>query len=150
MNAAGLNQSLVKVKALFFDRQAVIRCVDKAILKNLNYIGGYIKRVAKNSIKKASARHAVSTVGKPPLSHTGLLKQHIYYAFDPQAQSVVVGPALLNAKGKNAPHNLEYCGLTHVNHKKFSIRPRPYMRPAMEKRQSKIADIWKYSVKKDP
>jgi hypothetical protein len=152
MSYTGLNESLIKVKSLFFDREAVIRCVDKTILKNLSWIGGYIRRVAKNSIKKAKSYHAASAVGKPPLSHTGLLKNFIFSSFDKSKDSVVVGPVLLKTKGKNAPHNLEYGGQTTMQRraktKQITIRPRPYMRPAMDASQGKIAQIWKNSVSK--
>lgn len=148
------SESLAKLKSLFFDREAVKNAVDKAILKNLNWIGGHIRRVARNSIKKAKSRNAESLPGKPPLSHVGLLKSGILYGFDKAKNSVVVGPFKLNAKGKDVPHNLEFGGTTTLIGKQFggkkrvTISPRPYMRPALDSSQGKIADIWKNSIRK--
>ncbi|MEN6387119.1 MAG: hypothetical protein ABFD79_18220 [Phycisphaerales bacterium] len=149
--AKGLSQfgqSLCKVKTLFFDRPAVVKAVDSATRKVLNRIGGMIRLTARRSIKKAPNRKAVSKAGKPPLSHTGLLRNHIYYSFDPQARSVVVGPVALRAKGKNVPRILEYSGNTRIKGKNVHIAARPYMGPALAVNKSRMAAVWKNSVHK--
>ncbi|OHB51761.1 MAG: hypothetical protein A2Y12_01365 [Planctomycetes bacterium GWF2_42_9] len=152
MAGLAFDKTFVQFKEYFADRQAVISAVNKAILKKLNWIGGYVKTAAKHSIKKAGSYNAVSVAGKPPLSHVGLLKQHIYSAIEPQNDTVVVGPAKLNAKGTDVPSNLEFGGtavmFTRRGRRKVKIKPRPYMRPALERSQGKIAQIWANSVKK--
>jgi len=139
---------ICKVKSLFFDSSAVIAAVDAATRKVLNRIGGMIRLTARRSIKKASSKTAVSKPGKPPLSHTGLLRNYIYYSFDPQAKSVVVGPVALKAKGKDVPHTLEYSGSTRIKGKNVHIAARPYMEPALKINQPKMAALWKNSVRK--
>jgi hypothetical protein len=154
IQVSNFGQSICKVKSLFFDSSAVIAAVDTATRKVLNHIGGMIRLTARRSIKKAPTHSAASKAGKPPLSHTGLLKNYIWYSFDPQASSVVVGPVALRAKGKDVPHTLEYGGKTVLS-RKFSavsrtatIAKRPYMKPALEANVPKIAALWKNSVKK--
>ncbi|MEN6385311.1 MAG: hypothetical protein ABFD79_08930 [Phycisphaerales bacterium] len=149
--AKGLSQfgqSLCKVKTLFFDSPAVVQAVDSATRKVLNRIGGMIRLTARRSIKKASTHNAVSKPGKPPLSHTGLLRNYIYYSFDPQARSVIVGPVALRAKGKNVPHTLEYSGTAKIRNKNIHIAARPYMTPALTVNQPRMAALWQNSVKK--
>jgi hypothetical protein len=141
-------KSLFKVKTLFFDKPAVVAAVDKATRKVLNRIGGMIRLTARRSIKKAPNGKSASKPGKPPLSHTGLLRNYIYYSFDPQARSVVVGPVALRAKGKNVPHTLEYSGNTKIRNKNIHIAARPYMGPALAVNKSRMAAVWKNSVHK--
>jgi hypothetical protein len=146
-----VDKTLVQFKSMFFDAEKILNAAGKAIVKNLNYIGGYVAKVARHSIKKGS-RHQVSTAGAKPLSHTGLLKKHIYYGYNPMHESVIVGPALLNTKSKNAPAALEYGGQSIAYSKKgkrkINVKARPYINPALLSSRRKIADIWKNSIKK--
>ena len=148
VKASNFGQSLYKVKTLFFDSPAVLAAVDNATRKVLNRIGGMIRLTARRSIKKAPSHKSVSKPGKPPLSHTGLLRNYIYYSFDPHSRSVVVGPAALNAKGKNVPHTLEYSGSTRIKGKNVHIAARPFMGPALTVNQPRMAVLWKNSIKK--
>jgi hypothetical protein len=149
---SNFGQSICKVKSLFFDSPAVLASVDSATRKVLNRIGGMIRLTARRSIKKAPSHSSISKPGKPPLSHTGLLKNYIYYSFDQQARSVVVGPAALNAKGKDVPRILEYSGNTKIKtkqgNKNVHIAARPFMAPALKVSQPKMAALWKNSVRK--
>ena len=147
------NTKLIDVKKLFFDKAKVVRAVSKAARKTLNHIGGLIRLTARRSIKQAANHNSVSRPGKPPLSHTGLLKRFIMYAYDPSKESVVVGPVLLGGRrGKDAPHTLEFGGSTKVNSRRFGerrnvfIKARPYMYPALEKNQQTICKIFKNSI----
>ena len=145
---SNFGQSICKVKTLFFDSPAVIAAVDNATRKVLNRIGGMIRLTARRSIKKAPSHNSISKPGKPPLSHTGLLRNYIYYSFDPQSRSVVVGPAALNAKGKNVPRTLEHSGTAKIKSKTVHIAARPFMAPALRVNQPKKAALWKNSVRK--
>jgi len=74
-----------------------------------------------------------SEPGEPPRSVTGLLKDFLFFAYDPQRRSVVVGPAKLNG-GSGAPQILEEGGFaTFPTGKRVYIRQREYMGPAFEK-----------------
>ncbi|MFA5291950.1 MAG: hypothetical protein WC496_02835 [Phycisphaerae bacterium] len=147
------NKKLFEVKKLFFDRAKVIRAVSKAARKTLNHIGGLIRLTARRSIRDAKNHNAVSRPGKPPLSHTGLLKRFIMYAYEPSKETVVVGPVLLGGRqGKDAPHTLEFGGSAKANSRRLGgrrnvfIKPRPYMYPALEKNQQTICKILKNSM----
>jgi hypothetical protein len=148
VQVSNFGKSICKVKTLFFDSPAVIAAVDTATRKVLNRIGGMLRLTARRSIKKASTHSAVSKPGKPPLSHTGLLKNYIWYSFDPQNSSVVVGPVALKAKGKDVPHTLEYGGKTKVKNRNVHIAPRPFMAPSLNVNAPKMAALWKNSVRK--
>ncbi|OHB58790.1 MAG: hypothetical protein A2Y12_00110 [Planctomycetes bacterium GWF2_42_9] len=148
IKVSNFGQSLCKVKTLFFDSPIVLAAVDSATRKVLNRIGGMIRLTARRSIKKAPSHNAVSKPGKPPLSHTGLLRNYIYYSFDPSSRSVLVGPVALNAIGKDVPRTLEYSGSTRIKGKNVHIAARPFMGPALTVNQPRMAALWQNSVKK--
>ena len=134
----------MKVKQLFFDNEKIIRSVDTATRKVLSRFGAFVRRTAKGSIRK---RKKTSAPGQPPSSHTGLLKRFIFFSFDPNRKSVVIGPMRLNQKTTDAPHVLEYGGTTTLDTKKVNIRPRPYMGPAFNKEKPKLPQLWKNAIK---
>lgn len=94
------------VKAMFFDRQAVIEALGRANAKALSRAGAFIQRRAKSSIRK---RKRASRPGEPPSSHVGTLRNLIYFGFDTGTRSVVVGPTPVGAIGI-VPPTLEYGG----------------------------------------
>jgi hypothetical protein len=139
-------------KGVFFDRKAVTGAVDRATRKVLSKFGAFVRRAAKSSIRK---RKRVSAPGEPPSSHTGLLKRFIFFGYDRDQRSVVIGPQRLNQKIGDAPHALEHGGASTVlegsrrrrRKRRVRIRARPYMGPAFEKEQPKLAAMWRDSVK---
>ncbi len=140
---------MIKVTHLFFDSPKVIRSVDKSTRRVLSRFGAFVRRTAKQSIRK---RKKPSPPGRPPSSHTGLLKRFIFLGYDRQKDSVVIGPTQLTDNNRgNAPSLLEYGGRTTLkannNRKRIKIRSRPFMGPAFEKEQSNLPSLWKNSVK---
>ena len=163
-----------EIKKLFFDRKAVTSRVDKRKRQVLSKFGAYVRRTSRRSIRK---RKKASRPGSPPSSHIGLLKKFIYFGYDPNRDSVVIGPVRLTHKGRGqAPANLEYGGTITLptrevevkgkagrdDHGRFTksikqkntikggkhrIRPRPFMQPAFEKEQPKLPGMWRDSVK---
>lgn len=136
-------------KQLFFDRQAVISKVDAASRKVLSKFGAFVRRSAKSSIRK---RKKPAPPGSPPSSHTGLLKKFIFFGYDPDAQSVVIGPTRLNQKERGeAPPLLEYGGKTTLKRrgkkKRTTYKARPYMGPAFEKEKPQLPALWRDSVR---
>ena len=140
----------LKIKSLFFDSPKVVRAVDKSTRRVLSRFGAFVRRSAKQSIRK---RKKASAPGSPPSSHTGLLKRFIFFGYDRQKDSVVIGPIRLtdNNRGQ-APSILEYGGRTTVEGKKqktrVRIRSRPFMGPAFEKEKTNLPALWKDSVKR--
>lgn len=134
----------MRIKQLFFDSPKVLRSVDKATRSVLSKFGAFVRRTAKGSIRK---RKKPSAPGTPPSSHTGLLKRFIFFGYDPNRKSVVIGPERLNQKTSDAPHTLEYSGRTAIGKKRVKIAARPYMGPAFEKEKQHLPALWKDSVK---
>lgn len=140
---------MLKVKNLFFDSPKVLRSVDTATRKVFSRFGAFVRRTARGSIRK---RNKASRPGQPPSSHTGLLKRFIFFGYDTNRRSVVIGPTRLteNHRG-DAPSALEYGGTATLGQNKdktcVRIRPRPFMGPAFEKEQTKLPTLWKNSVK---
>jgi len=140
---------MMKITHLFFDSPKVIRSVDKSTRKVLSRFGAFVRRTAKQSIRK---RKKASTPDSPPSSHTGLLKRFIFFGYDRQKDSVVIGPTRLTENNRGeAPSILEYGGRTTVegNKKKtrVRIRSRPFMGPAFEKEKPTLPSLWKNAIK---
>ena len=137
----------MKIKRLFFDKETVLRSVDTATRKVLSRFGAFVRTAAKSSIRR---RKSASAPGSPPSSHTGLLKKFIFFGYDPDRKSVVIGPEWLNQKNTDAPHTLEYGGTTTIEtrtaQRQVRIVPRPYMGPAFEKEKSKLSAMWRDSL----
>lgn len=70
-----------------------------------------------------------SKPGQPPLSHTGLLKDNIFFDFDLSRHQLLVGPAII-PHPTGAPRVLEFGG---INNKGHYVEKRPYMGPALMK-----------------
>ncbi|MEP0848620.1 MAG: hypothetical protein HRF50_17580 [Phycisphaerae bacterium] len=140
----------MRIKNLFFDRPKVQRAVDKAKRQALSRAGAFIRTTAKHSIRK---RKGSSPPGKPPHSHTGLLRRFIFFGYDPATDSVVVGP--VGFKRSSAPNVLEFGGVTTVVRRrrgkvvkrKVRIAKRAYMGPALEKERPKLPKVWANSVR---
>lgn len=141
-----------EIKQLFFDTPKVVRAVDKTTRRVLSKFGAFVRRTARSSIRK---RKRTSEPGSPPSSHTGLLKRFIFFGYDAQKRSVVIGPERLTQRGRGeAPHLLEYGGKTTLKRrgkargrKRTTYKARPYMGPAFEKEQPKLAAMRRDSVR---
>lgn len=86
-------------KAMFFDRQLVRDKLSKARHKQLQRGGASIKVTAQRSMRYAPiTKH--SPPGTPPRAHqpTPLLRKHLYFSYDMERDSVVVGSMALNVK----------------------------------------------------
>lgn len=101
-------------------------------------------------------RRASAPEGKPPRSVLGLLKQFLFFVWDPTSRSCVIGPAKLNQKGDDVPEALEKGGTVRVISgprsnrrvvRTVKIAPHPYMGPALEKEAPNLAGQWADSVK---
>ena len=89
----------------------------------------------------------VSDPGKEPLDQTGLLRQFILYAYDPASGGVFIGPVKLNKPGLAAAA-LEHGGPSiNAKGKRITIKARPFMGPALERKRTKLAELWANSLK---
>jgi hypothetical protein len=162
--------SFAAVRNAFFDQEAVLKAVDRAIARQLSRFGAFVRQRSRSSIRK---RKKVSDAGKPPTDRTGPLKL-IYFAYDRDSETVTIGPILFPAKGKAGADLLEYGGLRpgngrvifitrdpgrdktgkFVTHGKRKVklngtlvyRPRPFMTPAFEAELPKFLAGFKDSI----
>ena len=102
-------------KALFFDRPKVMSQMDKTTLRVFTRFGGFVRKVARRSMKKRKRK--VSDPGDPPHSRGAhLLRNNIFFHYDQQRRSVIIGPTALNQQDKDVPEILEY-GARNVRRK---------------------------------
>lgn len=101
-------RSVTQFKQAFFDRDAILKSMDRAAHKALSRFGAFVRQRAKTSIRY---REAASDPGRPPSAHrsamsgirrgntrkknqpTSPLRDFIYFAYDRQTKSVIIGPA---------------------------------------------------------
>lgn len=164
----GGRKSLVQWKQFFFDRKGVQAAADAGRLKALAKFGAFVRRAAQTSMRY---RKGASPAGSPPSAHKSkqlaalkkmgrtkyngaLLREMLYFAYDPVTRTTVVGP--LGFKGSKVPELHEfggeraaYKGETFLKGKGKSAKliklkgvvkypPRPYMRPALKKTLAKF------------
>jgi hypothetical protein len=142
----------IEMKKFFFDRTAVKNAVGAVAAKNLGAMGAFIQRAAKSLLRR---RKKVSQPGQPPsVRSTDNVKslKNIWFAYDPNTQSVVVGPLKLNGSSRRhiVPEILEYGGtVQRKNGERGVYRARPFMAPAKENaiESPKLMEIWRDSVK---
>jgi hypothetical protein len=132
----------------FFDRAAVRSAVDKATRRALSKFGAFVRTRARTSIRK---RRGTSPPGGPPFSHTGFLRRFIFFGYDRDRRSVVIGPVLAGSRS-GAPENLEYGGRAEVRRRdgraeSAAVRPRPFMGPAFQEELPGFPDLWRDSVR---
>lgn len=124
-----------------------------------------------SSIRK---RKKSSEPGKPPSSHTGLLKKFIFFSYDERSDSVVIGPVPMAKSDGKTLKTLEFGGRIkstrphyipvkagraakgRVKRRKWVKLPagttmnyaaRPYMGPALKAEEPKLPSYWRESVK---
>ena len=80
---------------------------------------------------------ASSKPGEPPRTIRGDIKKFLFFAYEPQARSVVIGPARTGTP-TGAPENLEQGGFVSTKSGRVRIEPRPYMKPAFDKHTDQL------------
>lgn len=180
----------LKIVENFFDRPAVIAAIDKASLESLSKAGGALRLTAQRSMKptpvrrraekeakaklagaplraqtakqakRLSDRYQHSPPGKPPRYNIGLLRDLLFFSWDPETRSLVVGP--VGFSRSKVPEVLEQGGSIMVSvatrkvpgqplkrvRKQVQIAARPYMSPALAKNVQKIPEFWRNSISK--
>ncbi len=143
---------------VFFDRDHIIKKIGEAKVKVLSKGGAYIRRAAQTSMRYR--KKGFSAPGRPPFAHRqfgALLRKLLFFAYDAQSDSVVVGPVA--ARKAEVPHLMEFGGtatrrkimgsrgkVRHVVTRIAHYPPRPFMGPALEKSAPKLPEQWANSV----
>lgn len=160
--------SIAAAKANFFDRKAIVRAVGKARSRILNEEGRMVRKEAQKSLVY---RQKAAPAGSPPSAHrtrsvtrksrssgrirrrsVSLLREFLFYSFDPSSQSVVIGPVRLgNTVDPGSLEALEYGGRSSIldHGKKTSVRisAHPFMRPALKRVTPQFLSLWRDSVR---
>jgi hypothetical protein len=144
-----INLSVKAAKGGFFDRGKVIAAMDRATRKALSKFGSFVRQRAKTSIRK---RKGISPPGGPPYSHVGHVRKFLFFSYDADRKSVVIGPARLGGTVDPAAlPALEYggtsTGIVKGKRRSISVRARPFMGPAFEAERPGLAAMWRDSVK---
>ena len=143
-----IGMTLKAAREGFFDRPKVQGAVDAATKRVLSKFGAFVRQRAKTSIRQ---RKKVSAPGQPPSSHLGLLKKFLFFAYDQQKRSVVVGPTQLNRGDGTAPRLLEQGGtgvrMRSKKQKQVYYRPRPFMQPAFQAELPGLSRLWANAVR---
>lgn len=153
-------------KATGFDSKKILKAVRRAERKRLNKLGAFIRRRARSSMRKAplidpktgkkSRKKDIERVpataepGKPPYWHHGGLRKMIFFAYDSETHSLVVGPVPYRAGV--APNLLEKGGRGAVRFKDGERKPakwrgNPFMAPAGKKEAGRIKELLRGMVR---
>lgn len=88
-----------EVTKMFLRTDEIVKSVNRERMRRLVRAGAYVWRAQRNLIRK---RNKPSQAGSPPHGHGDqLLRKNIFFHYDRAADSVVIGPALLNRSRPN-------------------------------------------------
>lgn len=132
--------------SMFFDRPGVIKHVKDGTKSALSKAGAFIRTRARSLIRP---RKRAAKPGQPPSSHEGTLRRLIFFGYDTNTESVVVGPKLSKGSNPTVPHLLEFGGVTkHWKSKRpAKYHAFPYMKPALELEKSNLPAAFAGAIK---
>lgn len=133
----------MRTVGLRLDAKPVIDSMDPVKRDALSHAGARVRQTARRSIRR---RKGVSRPGRPPHSHVGTLRRLIFYAWDGESESVVIGPLRF---GEGGAEDLEHGGTVRVRTRRgrgrtvrAAIEPRPFMGPAQAEVEPEMAGFW--------
>ena len=139
---------MIDVKfSMFFDTEGVKKHVRDGTKSFLSKVGAFARRTMKGLIRpgKKSAKP-----GSPPKSHTGLFKELIFFGYDAESQSVVVGPQFRKSQKPPVPQLLNEGG-TVAKHwrtgKPAAYNKFPYVEPTWEIEEENWPNLFRESIK---
>lgn len=171
-------KSLAQWKEFFFDRGVIERAAGKGKAKALSRFGAVVRRTAQTSMRY---RKGASAPGTPPSAHKSgrlaalkkmkrakyngaLLREMLFFAYDPRSGDTIVGPLGFKTKGTPIPALHEYGGERAAfkgevmaagkgkNQSLVKLKgtlrypARPFMRPALDKSLPKFAASFRGTV----
>jgi hypothetical protein len=127
----------------FFDRDKVVKAMDKETRRVLSRFGAFVRQRDRTSQKR---RKGISGPGSPPSAHVGLIRDKTFFAYEPVAKSVVIGPAFLNKPNRDALRLVEEGGDTlrviKGKARRLHYQARPHTGPAFQAELSKLPGLW--------
>jgi hypothetical protein len=110
------------VKEWFFDGAAVAGRVEAQKRKRLSQAGAYVRRTARTLLR----RKKTSAPGQPPATHGPEPNlRTVLFAYDPQAESLVVGPvklpqvAIVHGNRSTVPELMERGGIATIYEERY-------------------------------
>lgn len=139
-------------KSIPFQAGKIMSATDKATRRVFNRFGAFVRRTARTSIRK---RKRISQPGRPPSSHTGILKKLIFFAFDRLRESVIIGAARSARSRGKTTDALEHGGTSTAmftvggvtRRRRVKVKARPFMQPAFDKERPGLPAMWKDSIR---
>jgi hypothetical protein len=131
----------------------VARALEKSTAAALKQIGANVRRTAQTSMRYATKKSPqAAPPGKPPKAHkpNAFLRKQIIFVVD--GNRVVVGPTKSAMRAGNVPKVQEFGGSTTMTNRKtgvrrvVTVRPHPFMGPALERESPTFPDYWKGSL----
>ena len=171
----GLDLVIGGQQAVFFSDQKIKSLADKGQRKSLSQCGAYTATTAKQSLRYVGKKNAAASApaGRPPFARrserfrrkttnkktgvskdraTSPLKELIFFGFDPQRKSVVIGPIQFRGAARKSylvPTALEKGASVQVRlggrRVRARIAPHPFMAPALKKNLPKFKGTFKNS-----
>jgi len=144
---------MIRVRHDFAETRHVLAAFDAQARKALYFQAAYIRAAARNSMRPGKPSKP-SAPGRPPHAITRLLKDFLFFSWDPGTKSMVIGPARF--KSSNTPRVLEEGGTSDKTifrrgtswvNGTVQIKARPYMLPALKNSQEKLSEFWSKSVR---
>jgi hypothetical protein len=109
LESASIQRLLRLESAVFFDRIVIEDPTKAAQLKAMSKMGAFIRRRAQTSMRRRKS--GPSRPGTPPNARVGYLRDYILFAYDPQTDTVVVGPIVYGrSSGGRVPNTHEFGG----------------------------------------
>jgi hypothetical protein len=104
-------QQLLRMESVvFFDRIKIEDPTKAAQLRAMSKMGAFIRRRAQTSMRRR--KRGASRPGTPPNARVGYLRDYILFAYDPETDSVVVGPIVYGrSSGGKVPATHEFGGM---------------------------------------
>jgi hypothetical protein len=168
----------------FFDRPAIDRALDRKTKRVLTGVGAQVRNAVRWSMKKAPARarkkyievlkrfaqhqatseeldaarrKTVSRKNEPPFYRIRLLKDRIYFGYEPDTRSVVIGPVrfessyVKSTQGKTGAELLEEGGMASFNELRGRGRYQTYVhkRPYMEPQRKFATELFKKFMRQE-
>lgn len=146
MKNAMLRYTINAAKDNFFDAEKVLKKLGIAQRRVLSRYGAFVRTRAKTSLRY---KQGPSEPGKPPHAHKGnlrvrkdkktgankwrtisLLREYIFFGYESDRETVVVGPALLNSSKHNrsrytVPELLEHGGTRQGDGREVMVTLKP-------------------------
>ena len=153
---------MIKTKTkIFFNDKNIYRYINISERRVLGRQGSYVRSLMRSSMKSRTgkkSRNIASAPGTPPYYHTRggfSLRSRIYFRFDVQSRSVVIGVedsrnkiGELHDKGGVRRIRVREKGKTKTVSAVYPARP--FTMPALVKAQPKLAEFWQDQVSPNP